>query len=416
MIDSEIINSNPKLYALLPLLHVAWSDAVLTPSEISYVNDLVSETQWLTDEEKKWVKDRLDPKSPPSTQQLKSWLAKLKEVEPELSDDDKHDLVAMGIQLAEFNGYSANTETRLKVKESLRKIEQALGIIGNEVNRFLLDNDDNTLTRNLGTHTTFDRQEMTDLLDGEHKALIQRVKTILTDPEFKYFEGEDHSKYREQVLIWCKLLAEQGFGAQAYPKDVGGSDDMAGYFMIMETLSYHDLSMVIKYGVQFGLFGMSIMFLGTDKHHKKYLPKIGTLKLPGSFAMTESGHGSNVRDIETTATYDKVEDGFIIHTPNHLARKDYIGNAACHAQMATVFAKLIIDGTDFGVNAFLVPLRDKEGNTLPGIKIEDCGLKMGLNGVDNGRIWFDRIKIPKENVLDRFAWVNDSGEFESSIT
>ncbi|MEM9856480.1 MAG: acyl-CoA dehydrogenase [Bacteroidota bacterium] len=415
MIDPEVITDNPKLYALLPLLHVAWSDAVLTPSEISYVNDLVSETDWLTDEEKLWVKNRLDPKSPPSAQQLKSWLAKLKEVEHQLSDDDKHDLVAMGIQLAEVNGYSVNTETRLKAKKSLRKIEQALGVINHEADRFLLDNDDNTLTHALGTNSTFDWQEMADLLDGEQKPLIQKVKTILTDPEFKYFEGEDHSKYREQVLVWCQLLAEQGFGAQAYPKEVGGSDDMAGYFMIMETLSYHDLSMVIKYGVQFGLFGMSILFLGTEKHHKKYLPQVGTLELPGSFAMTESGHGSNVRDIETTATYDHAEGGFIIHTPNHLARKDYIGNAACHAQMATVFAKLMIDETDFGVNAFLVPLRDKEGQLLPGIKIEDCGLKMGLNGVDNGRIWFTQVKVPKENMLDRFAWVNDSGQFESSI-
>ncbi|MEM7110433.1 MAG: acyl-CoA dehydrogenase [Bacteroidota bacterium] len=415
MIDSEIISNSPKLYALVPLLHVAWSDAVLTPSEIGHLQDLIDENDRFTSEEKEWVKGRLDPKNPPSAQELKEWSTKLKEVEHQLSDHDKHDLVAMGIQLAEFNGYAADVETQVKLTQSLREIEGALGVISHEANRFLLDNDDKTLTHALGTNTTFDQQEMADLLDGEHKPLIKKVKAILEAPEFKYFEDEDHTKYREQVLTWCKLLAEHGFGAQAYPKEVGGSNDMAGYFAIMETLSYHDLSMVIKYGVQFGLFGMSIMFLGTEKHHKKYLPLIGTLELPGSFAMTESGHGSNVRDIETTATYNKAEDCFIIHTPNNLARKDYIGNAACHAQMATVFAKLVIDEIDFGVNAFLVPLRDKEGNTLPGRKIEDCGLKMGLNGVDNGRIWFDQVSIPKDNMLDRFAWVNGSGEFESSI-
>ena len=83
--------------------------------------------------------------------------------------------------------------------------------------------------------------------------------------------------------------------------------------------------------------------------------------------------------------------------------------------MATVFAKLIIEGHDYGVNAFIVPLRDTNGNTLNGITIGDCGHKMGLNGVDNGTISFDNVVIPKENMLDRFASVNDKGEFESPI-
>ena len=119
--------------------------------------------------------------------------------------------------------------------------------------------------------------------------------------------------------------------------------------------------------------------------------------------------------METTATYNHNDQTFTIHTPNKNAQKEYIGNAAVHGQMATVFAKLIIDGHDYGVNAFVVPLRDTNGNTLNGITIGDCGHKMGLNGVDNGTISFDKVVIPKENMLDRFASVNDKGEFESPI-
>jgi acyl-CoA oxidase len=74
---------------------------------------------------------------------------------------------------------------------------------------------------------------------------------------------------------------------------------------------------------------MSIYFLGTEKHHRQYLRDVGTLVLPGCFAMTETGHGSNVRGIETTATYQHGTRSFIIHTPNQLAQKEYIGNAAC---------------------------------------------------------------------------------------
>jgi acyl-CoA oxidase len=132
--------------------------------------------------------------------------------------------------------------------------------------------------------------------------------------------------------------------------------------------------------------------------------------------MTETGHGSNVRGIETTATYDSGKKTFAIHTPNENARKEYIGNAALHGQMATVFAKLIVDGKDYGVSAFVVPLRDKSGNLMNGVTIKDCGRKMGLNGVDNGVIYFDQVVIPKDDMLDRYASVNDQGKFESPIS
>jgi acyl-CoA oxidase len=217
-------------------------------------------------------------------------------------------------------------------------------------------------------------------------------------------------------LQWCKQLAAQGFGSLAFPKEYGGSGDMEAYFTTMETLSYHDLSLVVKFGVQFGLFGMSVYFLGTERHHKKYLKSIGTLELPGCFAMTETGHGSNVKGILTTATYHHQNKSFVLHTPTPEARKEFIGNAAVHGQMATVFAKLIVDGKDYGVSAFVVPLRDKNGKTLPGITIKDCGRKMGLNGVDNGVIYFDQITIPAENLLNRYADISEDGKFTSPIS
>lgn len=257
--------------------------------------------------------------------------------------------------------------------------------------------------------------DINKILEGDHSEIIAKVKSIITRPEFEYQNPYDYSAFRETVLGWCKTLADEGIGNIAYPKETGGENNMHKYFAAMETLSYHDLSLVIKFGVQFGLWGMSVFLLGTEKHHKKYLKDIASLELPGSFAMTETGHGSNVRGIETTATYNHNTNSFVVHTPNEKARKTYIGNAACHAQAATVFAKLIINGKDHGVSAFVVPLRDKHRNILSGVKIEDCGMKMGLNGVDNGRIWFDQVVIPKENLLDRFVQIDEEGEFHTSI-
>src|ERR1044071_183280 len=160
-------------------------------------------------------------------------------------------------------------------------------------------------------------------------------------------------------------------------------------------------------------------------HHKRYLRAATSMELPGCFAMTETGHGSNVQALGTTATYDPATQEFVIHTPHEEARKDYIGNAARDGRMAVVFAQLCRQGIpgragepgagDHGVHAFLVPLRDSDGDTLPGVRIEDCGPKLGLDGVDNGRIWFDHVRVPRENLLDRYASVAPDGTYTSPI-
>src|SRR5438105_3999648 len=163
-----------------------------------------------------------------------------------------------------------------------------------------------------------------------------------------------------------------------------------------ETLALGDLSLLVKFGVQFGLWGGSVQQLGTRRHHERYLKATATLELAGCFAMTESGHGSNVQELRTTATYDPSSGEFVINTPDDDACKEYIGNAACHGRVATVFAQLIVDGESHGVHALVVPLREQDGTVCTGVRIEDSGEKMGLNGVDNGRIWFDNVGVPRE--------------------
>jgi acyl-CoA oxidase len=112
--------------------------------------------------------------------------------------------------------------------------------------------------------------------------------------------------------------------------------------------------------------------------------------------MTETGHGSNVQALGTTATYDEATGEFVVHTPAPQARKDYIGNAARHGRMAAVFAQLVVGGESHGVHCLLVPIRAADGTALPGVMLSDCGPKLGLNGVDNGRIVFDRVRVPRD--------------------
>src|SRR5690625_2982125 len=140
-----------------------------------------------------------------------------------------------------------------------------------------------------------------------------------------------------------------------------------------------------------------------------------SLEVPGAFAMTEIGHGSDVQALATTATYDPQTEEWVIHTPFRAAWKEFLGNAALHAKAATVFARLITRGVDHGVHCFYVPVRDAEGELLPGVSSEDDGPKGGLNGIDNGRLAFDQVRIPRTNLLNRYGDVSPDGTYTSPI-
>jgi acyl-CoA oxidase len=253
------------------------------------------------------------------------------------------------------------------------------------------------------------------LLDGEEYRTRDAMRARLSDPAFGYRYDLSTADYREQVLAWLTLLSQDGFGALAVPESYGGRGDPRAFMAAFETLAFHDLSLTIKFGVQFGLFQGSVLALGTEWHHQQFLPAIARGELLGMFAMTELGSGSNVRDLETTASYDPATEEFVIRTPHPGAHKEWIGNAACHGRMATVFAQLITQDTRQGVHAFLVRVRQDDGTPVPGVRIGDSGIKEGLNGVDNGRLWFDDVRVPRRHLLNRFGDVAADGSYHSPI-
>src|SRR5580700_7372670 len=263
--------------------------------------------------------------------------------------------------------------------------------------------------------TGFDPAALQACLDGEFFETRNLVKQIITQPEFRHFEGTDPHEYRKQVLSWLREMSDAGIGRLFLPPELGGESDLRKLMAVVETIGLHDGSLLIKLGVQFGLFGGSIQQLGTEYHHQRYLPKTASCELFGGFAMTEIGHGSNVQALETTAVYDSEHREFIINSPSFSAGKTFIGNAAVDGQVMVVFAQLSVGAANQGVHAFVVPIRDDRGRPLPGVTIEDNGLKLGLNGVDNGRIWFHNERIAGTELLNRFAEVTDNGQYRSEI-
>jgi acyl-CoA oxidase len=258
---------------------------------------------------------------------------------------------------------------------------------------------------------------LTELLDGDYAEVRRLVRTNLTEHAGILEDAEQLSRddFRERVLEVLRLMAETGQTGMGFPKEYGGGGDVGASIAAFETLAFGDLSVLVKAGVQFGLFGGAILHLGTQRHHEAYLEDTIRGRLLGCFAMTETGHGSNVQALGTTATYDGATGEFVVDTPDDSARKDYIGNAARHARLAVVFAQLVVGDEARGVHALVVPLRDADGNLLPGVRVEDCGQKIGLNGVDNGRIWFEEVRVPRDALLDRYAEVREDGTYYSSI-
>ncbi|PPH19295.1 MULTISPECIES: acyl-CoA dehydrogenase [unclassified Rathayibacter] len=238
-------------------------------------------------------------------------------------------------------------------------------------------------------------------------------RALTARPELHRTDGLPMKEHRLRVSEQMRVLAAEGGVHRAFPVDLGGEADHGGNIAGFEELVTADPSLQIKSGVQWGLFGAAVLHLGTRPHHEKWLPGIMSLEIPGAFAMTETGHGSDVASIATTATY---EDGvFVLRTPFRAAWKDYLGNAAVDGRAAVVFAQLVTQGVNHGVHAFFVPIRDEQGAFLPGIGGEDDGLKGGLNGIDNGRLHFDGVRVPRENLLNRYGDVAADGTYSSPI-
>lgn len=387
----------------IPFFYIIWSDDLLSVSEINVVEKAIAQDSTIDNTEKKQLLQWLDVARPPANTLFKSWKKLISNSKIKLVEHDTFPLSSLSQRLVEHY-YSAQP-----LNEALKHIEVNLGIQPNHYHHLF----DVTVTQEISSNF-YNWEDIDTILKGKNKTVVDNFRKALDNPIFKWDIYREKEVFRNQVLKQVQYLASKGYGAMAYPDEYGGTGDMEGYATIFENMMYVDGSLTIKFGVQFGLFGGSIQKLGTKKHHDIYLKDAGTTELLGCFAMTETGHGSNVRGIKTTATYNKVDDSLVIHTPGKNDNKEYIGNAM-HSTMASVFAQLIVDGKNEGVHAILVPLRNEKHETLPGVTVKDNGYKLGLNGVDNGKIWFNQVRVPRENLLNKYGDITPDGIYKSPI-
>jgi len=159
------------------------------------------------------------------------------------------------------------------------------------------------------------------------------------------------------------------------------------------------------------IFLNTILGQGNEEQIKYWYPKIMNFELTGSYAQTELGHGSNVRGLQTIAEYDKSTDTFILNTPTLTSMKWWPGCLGKVATHVVLYAQLIMDGKEYGVNVFVLQIRDENHLPLKGIKLGDLGNKMGDNANDTGFMILENVRVPRTHMLSKYRTVNAEGKY-----
>lgn len=257
---------------------------------------------------------------------------------------------------------------------------------------------------------SFPVREMTYYLDGGEKVTEYNEAVWEQLERAPAFDNTDYYDVcGDHELLRARTLAKVGAIAEIVTDGRSERDIQK----VLSFVSVIDPGAMTRIGVHFGLFLNGVRGSGTSEQFNYWVGE-GAANLSnffGCFCMTELGHGSNVAGVETTATFDRNTEEFVINTPTIAASKWWIGGAAHTATHGLVFARLIVDGKDYGVKNFVVPLRDRNTwNLMPGVSIGDIGKKMGRDGIDNGWVQFSNVRIPRLFMMMKYAKVSKDGK------
>ncbi|WDT90514.1 acyl-CoA oxidase [Streptomyces sp. SCSIO-PteL053] len=180
-----------------------------------------------------------------------------------------------------------------------------------------------------------------------------------------------------------------------------------------EWLGPVDPALTTVAGIHYNLFLGSL--LDHDADTRRDVSDFLAMRRVGTFLCTEVAHGNDAAAIETTATYDRERDGFVLHTP-HAGAQKFMPNTspAGGPKSGVVAARLLADGADHGVFLFLAPLTDAH-RALPGVRVRRLPARMG-SPVDHCLTSFDRCFVPRDALLaGEHGRIGDDGRFHSEV-
>ncbi|XP_013925923.1 PREDICTED: peroxisomal acyl-coenzyme A oxidase 1 isoform X2 [Thamnophis sirtalis] len=253
---------------------------------------------------------------------------------------------------------------------------------------------------------SFKVELLTNLLDGGADRTLRRKKIeaiIANDPSFHH-EDVNFLSRSERYEVAIKKSALMVLKLREY----GIADPEEIYWFKRICMGKH----VALTDVHFGMFLPTLQSQCTDAQKKKWLPLASRFQIIGTYAQTELGHGTHLRGLETTATYDPATQEFILNSPTVTSIKWWPGGLGKTSNYAIVLAQLYTQNKCHGLHAFIVPLRQLGTHEpLPGITIGDIGPKFGYDDMDNGYLKMDNFRIPRENMLMKHAKVEPDGTY-----
>uniref|UniRef100_A0A674NME6 Acyl-coenzyme A oxidase n=1 Tax=Takifugu rubripes TaxID=31033 RepID=A0A674NME6_TAKRU len=255
-------------------------------------------------------------------------------------------------------------------------------------------------------NATFNVEKLTNILDGSTEKTRRRREIesmVLNDPDFQEQDPNFLSRserYDQAVRKSAQMILKL--------REFGISDPDEIYYY--KNCVHPDRPEPLD--LHLGMFLPTLLNQATPEQMDRFFTPAWNLQIIGTYAQTEMGHGTHLRGLETTATFDPATQEFVLNSPTISSIKWWPGGLGKTSNHAIVLAQLHTQGNCHGLHAFIVPIRDMDTHVpLPGIVVGDIGPKFGFSEVDNGFLKLENVRIPLDNMLMKYAKVEPDGTY-----
>uniref|UniRef100_A0A9J8ABK4 Acyl-coenzyme A oxidase n=1 Tax=Cyprinus carpio carpio TaxID=630221 RepID=A0A9J8ABK4_CYPCA len=255
-------------------------------------------------------------------------------------------------------------------------------------------------------NASFNPEILTNILDGGAEKTRRRREIeslVIGDPDFQH-EDLNFLSRSERYDAAVRKSAQMILKLREY--GISDPEEIYSYkrFQLLNSVEPLDLHL--------GMFLPTLLNQSSPAQLEAFFMPAWNLEIIGTYAQTEMGHGTHIRGLETTATYDPSTQEFVLNSPTISSIKWWPGGLGKTSNHAIVLAQLYTQGKCHGLHAFITPIRCmKTHMPLPGVVVGDIGPKFGFDEVDNGYLKLENVRIPRENMLMKYAKVEPDGTY-----